>query len=56
MEALAIVSVCDVNAFITCDRVPIYDKCWVDTVLPLFLHLSQSRSQKCIYERLLNDA
>ena len=56
MEALSIVSVCDVDAFIARDRVPIYDKCWVDTVLPLFLHLSRSRSQNCVFGSLLNDA
>lgn len=45
MEALSIVSVCDVNTFIARDWVPIYDECWMDAVLPLFLHLNRTRSQ-----------
>ena len=47
MEALSIVSVCHINAFIARDGVPIYDECWMDTVLPLLLHLNGTRSQNC---------
>lgn len=48
MESLPVVAVSDINALITSDGVRIDDGCWVNGVLPLFLHLGMHHKERIV--------